>query len=141
MKFSIAAIATLAAAASAQYQPQQQQYQQQPQQYQPQPWQYTQQQNKYSPAEAQAWHTCIDRMLDQFNAGHSGSSVSCSTFKCLDQTANQYSRGGALAGLGNVVSLACGFGGIIPVRNIPPTASKGTTLFVELETNMSQNFL
>jgi hypothetical protein len=123
MKFSIAAIATLAAAASAQYSGSQQYQQQPPQQYQQQPWQYTQQQNKYSPAEAQAWHTCIDRLLDQFNAGNTGSSVSCSTFKCLDETAAQYSRGGALAGLGQVVSLACNFGGIIPVRNLSPIAS------------------
>ncbi|OOQ90184.1 hypothetical protein PEBR_05464 [Penicillium brasilianum] len=117
MKYSITAIATLAAAAAAptQYSGSQQ--------YQQQPWQYTQQQNKYSPAEAQAWHTCIDRLLDQFNAGNTGSSVSCSTFKCLDETAAQYSRGGALAGLGQVVSLACNFGGIIPVRNHPPIAS------------------
>ncbi|KAJ5360480.1 hypothetical protein N7517_009671 [Penicillium concentricum] len=135
MKFSIATIAVLATAVTAQqgyqqpqqYQGQPQQYQggqgyQQPQQYQggqgyQQPQQYQQyipQQNKYSPAEAQAFHTCIDQMLDQFNIENSGSSVSCSTFKCLDQTANQYSRGGVLAGLGNVVSLACGFGGIIP---------------------------
>ncbi|KAJ5460450.1 uncharacterized protein N7458_002002 [Penicillium daleae] len=119
MKFSIAVIATLAAAASAQYSGSQPQYQQQPQQYQAQPqyqqpWQYTQSQNKYSPAEEQAWHNCIDRLLDQFNAGNTGSSVSCSTFKCLDDAAAQYSRGGALAGLGQVVSLACNFGGIIP---------------------------
>jgi hypothetical protein len=138
MKFSLATAVTLAVAASAQlnapqqyqqqpqqYQQQPQQYQQQPQQYQQQPWQYTQQQNKYSPAEAQAWHSCIDRMLDQFNSGHSGSSVSCSVFKCLDNNANQFSRGGVLAGLGNVVSLACGFGGILPVRYLSSIASKG----------------
>ncbi|KAJ6132276.1 hypothetical protein N7471_007491 [Penicillium samsonianum] len=128
MKFSLATIAVLATAVTAQQGYQQPQYQgqgyQQAQQYQPQPQyqgqgyqqpqQYQAQQNKYSPAEAQAFHTCIDQMLDQFNLQNSGSSVSCSTFKCLDQTANQYSRGGVLAGLGNVVSLACGFGGIIP---------------------------
>ncbi|KAJ5980275.1 hypothetical protein N7481_007573 [Penicillium waksmanii] len=125
MKFSLAAIFTLAAAASAQYQqqpqqyqqqPQQQpqQYQQQPQQFQSQPWQYSQQQNKYSPAEAEAWHGCIDRLLDSFNTGHTGSSVSCATFKCLDDNAAKYGRGGTLAGLGQVVSLACNFGGIIP---------------------------
>jgi hypothetical protein len=124
MKFSVAAIATLAAAASAQYSGPQQ-YQQQPQQYQQQPWQYTQQQNKYSPAEAQAWHGCIDRLLDQFNTGNTGSSVSCSTFKCLDDNAATYGRGGVLAGLGQVVSLACNFGGIIPVRNPSPIASRG----------------
>ncbi|KAJ6118235.1 hypothetical protein N7471_013702 [Penicillium samsonianum] len=124
MKFSIASIAAIATTVTAQLVYQQpQQYNQQPQQYQPQfqpqYQQYTQQQNKYSPAEAQAFHGCIDHMLDQFNTENSGSSVSCSTFKCLDQTANQYSRGGVLAGLGNVVSLACGFGGIIPVGNLP----------------------
>lgn len=132
MKFSIAAIATLAAAASAQYQGQPQPAsQQQPQQYQAQvqqqPWVYSSPvQNKYSPAEAQAWHSCMDRLLDQFNSGHSGSSVSCSTFRCLEQTANQYSRGGVLAGLGNVVSLACGFGNVIPVSDLlisPPTGT------------------
>lgn len=134
MKFSIAAIATLAAAASAQYQGQPQQFQQQPQQqpqqYQGQPqqqsWQYAPvSQNKYSPAEAQAWHTCMDRLLDQFNSGHSGSSVSCSTFRCLEQTASQYNRGGALAGIGNIVSLACGFGNILPVSNMFPVFPKG----------------
>lgn len=132
MKFSIAAIATLAAAASAQYsgpqqyqQQQPQQYQQQPQQYQQQPWQYSQQQNKYSPAEAQAWHSCFNRLLDQFITGNTGSSVSCSTFKCLDDNAAKFGRGGVLAGLGQVVSLACNFGGIIPVRNISLITSEG----------------
>ncbi|KAI2794679.1 hypothetical protein POX_a01280 [Penicillium oxalicum] len=81
---------------------------------QPQQWQYTQQQNKYSPAEAQAWHTCIDHLLDQFNSGNTGTSFSCSTFRCLESIANQYSRGGTLAGLGNVVSAACTFGNIVP---------------------------
>ena len=129
MKFSIVTLALAAAATAQQYggqygqsgnQPSQQ-YGQQPnygqqQQYQ-QPQQYQQYNapNKYSPAEAQAWHGCVDGFLDQLNLGHEGSKTACSFWTCLEQTAGKYNRGGALAAVGQGVNLVCKASGIIPV--------------------------
>lgn len=122
MKFSLVSIAALATAASAQYnygqgyQQPQQGYQQPQQGYQqPQQYQGYQQQNKYSPAEAAAWHGCIDGFLDQFNNGHEGTKVACSLWTCLEDQASKYNRGGALAGVGGVVNQVCKVSGIIPV--------------------------
>lgn len=129
MKFSVATIAALATAATAQYGAPAQGYHQQPAQYNPQgqyqqPAQYGQypppQQNKYSPAEAHAWHGCIDGFLDQFNVGHDGTKVACSLWTCLEEKASQYNRGGALAAIGGAVNLVCKGSGLIPgVRNPP----------------------
>lgn len=131
MKFSIATIAALATAAAAQYgQPQQQSGQQPQQQYGQQPQQGNQggyqqpyyapapTQNKYSPAEYQAWHKCVDGFLDGFNLGHEGSKAGCSFWTCLEKTAGQYGRGGALASLGAVVNNVCLGVNFIPVRCI-----------------------
>ncbi|KAJ5160480.1 uncharacterized protein N7482_007484 [Penicillium canariense] len=123
MKFSVAALAVLATAVSAQYdQPPQQYGQQSPQQYGQQQYQQPQQyqygpppvQNKYSPAEAQAWHNCVNGLLDQFNLGHDKSQAGCSFWTCLETTAGQYNRGGALATIGQGVSLACKGVGFLP---------------------------
>lgn len=138
MKFSVATIAALATAVTAQYGAPPQGYQQQPGQYQPQgqyqqpgqyggqypPQQYQQapQQNKYSPAEAHAWHSCIDSFLDQLNVGHDGTKVTCSLWTCLENKASQYNRGGALAAVGGAVNLACKGSGLIPgVRTLKTT--------------------
>jgi len=139
MKFSVATIATLATAAAAQYGAPQQPYGQQPQQYQPQgqyqqpgqyggyqqPQQYqpAPQQNKYSPAEAHAWHSCIDGFLDQLNVGHEGTKTACSLWTCLENKANQYNRGGALAALGGAVNVVCKGAGIIPGVREPKNIS------------------
>ncbi|OBT77695.1 hypothetical protein VF21_03722 [Pseudogymnoascus sp. 05NY08] len=123
MKFSVATIAVLATAAAAQYGQPQQPYGQQPQQPQQgiQQGQYQQPyyapapvQNKYSPAEYQAWHKCVDGLLDGFNVGHEGSKAGCAFWTCLENTAGQYSRGGALASLGSVVNKVCLASGILP---------------------------
>ncbi|KFZ23979.1 hypothetical protein V502_01547 [Pseudogymnoascus sp. VKM F-4520 (FW-2644)] len=116
--FSVATIAVLATAASAQYAPPQ------PQQYAPsQQYQQSQQyqnwapapiQNKYSPAEAAAWHKCVDGFLDGFNTGHEGTKATCAFWTCLENTANQYSRGGALAAVGGAVNKACALSGLLP---------------------------
>lgn len=123
MKFSLATIAVLVTVASAQYSPDsQQQYQGQAQPYQqPQPyqqWAPAPIQNKYSPAEATAWHKCVDGFLDGFNTGHEGTKAACSFWTCLENTANQYNRGGALAAVGGVVNKACTLSGIVPVCHI-----------------------
>ena len=130
MKFSLATLAVLATAVTAQYGQQPQQYNQQPQQYQ-QPPQYqafppqqqygggysapSGQQNKYSPAEYQEWHQCVDQFLDGFNIGHEGSKAGCAYWSCIEGVATKYGRGGALATAGNVVSKACAAAGILPV--------------------------
>ncbi|KAJ5861634.1 uncharacterized protein N7529_008944 [Penicillium soppii] len=133
MKFSVATLAVLATAVTAQYgQGQNQygqgqgqnQYGQQPQQYQPFPPQQqqysggysapSQQQNKYSPAEYQEWHQCVDQFLDGFNVGHEGSKAGCSYWTCIEGVATKYGRGGVLATAGNIVSKACAASGIIP---------------------------
>lgn len=132
MKFSIATVAFLATAVSAQYAPPQQQYgqqqpQQQPQQqigqqYQPFPQQQyvggysaPAPQNKYSPAEYQEWHQCVDTFLDGFNNGKDGSAAGCQYWSCIEGVATKYSRGGVLATAGNVVSKACAATSFLPV--------------------------
>jgi hypothetical protein len=137
MKFSVATIAVLATAVSAQYgQPQQQwgqqpqqnnqqpQYSQQGQQYQgfpqqqQQPIQYyapSAQTNKYSPAEYQEWHGCVDTFLDGFNNDKDGSAAGCQFWTCIEGAATKYSRGGVLATAGNIVSKACGAASFLPV--------------------------
>lgn len=110
MKFlSIAIIAVLATAASAQYGPQQPQHYQQ--------WTPASIQNKYSPVEAAAWHKCVDGFLDGFNAGHEGTKTTCAFWTC-ENTANQYSRGGALGVVGGAVNKACALSGLLPVGHI-----------------------
>ncbi|KAJ5899304.1 hypothetical protein N7495_004049 [Penicillium taxi] len=106
MKFSFAALAILATAASYGQQPAPAQY---GQYYQP-----TQQQNKYSPAEEQAWHGCVNGLLDQFNLGNANSKAGCSFWSCLEEQAGKYNRGGALASLGQGVSLVCKASGFLP---------------------------
>ncbi|KAL3471742.1 hypothetical protein BJX99DRAFT_262962 [Aspergillus californicus] len=71
-------------------------------------------QNKYSPAEAAAWHGCIDQILDQFNVGHEGTQVACSLWTCLEKTAGTYNRGGALAVVGRAINPICMGAGLIP---------------------------
>ncbi|OBT73072.1 hypothetical protein VF21_07619 [Pseudogymnoascus sp. 05NY08] len=115
--FSVATIAVLATAASAQYaQPPPQQYT--PSQQYQQPPQYQQWNappvQKYSQSESVAWHRCVDGFLDGFNTGHEGSKAACSFWTCLENTANQYGRGGALAAIGGVVNKACTLSGVIP---------------------------
>ncbi|KFY03235.1 hypothetical protein O988_01612 [Pseudogymnoascus sp. VKM F-3808] len=112
--FSIATIVVMATAASAQYvPPQYPPFQQYPpsQQYQ---WGPAPIQNKYSPAEAAAWHKCVDGFLDGFNLGHEGTKATCAFWTCLENTANQYSRGGALAAVGSAVNNACKLSGLVP---------------------------
>jgi hypothetical protein len=136
MKFSVATIAVMATAAAAQnYGYQQQQGYQDPAQYQgyqgqqgqqPQQYQYppygvagpAPTQNKYGPAEAAAWHSCVDGLLDQINNGHEGTKMACSTWKCLENNAAKYNRGGALAAAGGLLSGFCGLSGVLPVRYI-----------------------
>lgn len=125
MKFSVATIAVLATAVTAQYgQPQQQygQQAQQPQQYQAFPPQYNggyaapaPQANKYSPAEYQEWHQCVDSFLDGFNIGKDGSAAGCQYWTCIEGVATKYGRGGALATAGNIVSKACAASSFLPV--------------------------
>ncbi|OGE52246.1 hypothetical protein PENARI_c010G00732 [Penicillium arizonense] len=125
MKFSVATIAVLATAVTAQYgQPQQQygQQAQQPQQYQsfPPQQQYggysapAAQANKYSPAEYQEWHQCVDSFLDGFNLGKDGSAAGCQYWTCIEGVATKYGRGGALATAGNLVSKACAASSFLP---------------------------
>ncbi|KAJ5998059.1 hypothetical protein N7499_005561 [Penicillium canescens] len=133
MKFSVATIAVLATAVTAQYgQPQQQygQQAQQPQQYQPFPPQQqynpvygapTAQVNKYSPAEYQEWHQCVDSFLDGFNIGKDGSAAGCQYWSCIEGVATKYGRGGALATVGNLVSKGCAVSNILPVYNPSPS--------------------
>lgn len=113
MNFSLVSVAALATAASAQYN--YGQGYQQPQQYQGYQQYLYPTQNKYSPAEAAAWHSCIDGLLDQVNGGHEGTKVACSLWTCLEQQASKYNRGGALAGLGGVVNPVCKLSGFVPV--------------------------
>ncbi|KAF3397787.1 hypothetical protein F1880_005628 [Penicillium rolfsii] len=136
MKFSVATIAVLATAVAAQLgQPQQQygqqqygqqssQQGQQPQQYQafPSQQQYnggyyapSAQTNKYSPAEYQEWHGCVDSFLDGVNNGKDGSAAGCQYWTCIEGVATKYGRGGVLATAGNIVSKACAAANIIPV--------------------------
>lgn len=131
MKFSLAIIAVLATAVTAQYSQPQQQYgqqvrqPQQPQQYQafpPQQQQYyggyaapAAQANKYSPAEYQEWHQCVDSFLDGFNLGKDGTAAGCQYWTCIEGVATKYGRGGVLATAGNIVSKACAASSFLPV--------------------------
>jgi len=130
MKFSVATIAVLATAVTAQYgQPQQQ-----PQQYQAFPPQQQQQYysgyaapapqaNKYSPAEYQEWHQCVDSFLDGFNIGKDGSAAGCQYWTCIEGVATKYGRGGALATAGNIVSKACAASSFLPVCKLSSSLS------------------
>jgi hypothetical protein len=130
MKFSVATIAVLATAVTAQYGQPQQQYGQQAQRPQQPSQQYqafpAQQQyggysapaaqtNKYSPAEYQEWHQCVDRFLDGFNNDKDGSAAGCQYWTCIEGAATKYGRGGILATAGNVVSKLCAASGFLPV--------------------------
>ncbi|KAJ5627448.1 hypothetical protein N7528_004875 [Penicillium herquei] len=72
-----------------------------------------------SQTEIGEWYTCLNTFLNGFGAGRTGSAAGCTYWTCIENVAQKYNRGGALAVAGNVVDKACVVGGVIPVRNLP----------------------
>ncbi|KAJ6008098.1 hypothetical protein N7540_012074 [Penicillium herquei] len=64
--------------------------------------------------EVNEWTACLNTFLNGFSAGRTGSAAGCTYWTCIENVAQKYGRGGALAVAGNVVDKACIVGGIIP---------------------------